>query len=318
MKYRKSEAKEYAKEHIKGIWIASYTPFTPDYKIDEQGFRHNLRHFIDNLQIDGMFVNGLMGESFHQTITERKRIFEIAIEESKGQIIIMPYTSDPSLENALEMTRYAEKLGADYVIIINPKFYFGAMTEEGVYQYYKYIADRVNIGMALFNQMEHGYLMSPKLISRIAEIPNVFAVKDIAPAADILDTRILCGDKIVVSDADESNWLINLTTKGQEAMIATPEPYIFQSKKLKLMNEYTTLAMNGEIAKAWEAYNRLEPIRRAFKKVAVPGKVQATFKYWTQSLGMVGGDGRVRLPQMELTEAEKRAIKAAVESTELV
>ena len=318
MKYHKSEAKEYSRKNMRGIWGASLTPFTRDYKIDEDAFRINMRYYIDDLQIDGMFINGLMGEGFHQTIAERKQIFKIAVEESKGRMAIMPYTSDPVLENAVDMSRYAEEIGADYVIIINPKFYFGALTEEGVYQYYKYIADRVNIGIALFNQMEHGYLMSPQLLNRLAEIENIVAVKDIATVTDILQARILCGNKIIVSDSVEDNWLINFAVKGQQALIATPEPFCLQSKKLKLIREYTTLAMKGEMGKAFEACKRLEPIRRAWKNTTVPGKVQASYKYWTQMIGMAGGDGRVRLPQMELTEAEKKSIKAAVETTGLI
>ncbi len=169
--------------------------------------------------------------------------------------------------------------------------------------------------MAIFNQMEHGYLMSPKCIAKVATIPNIVAIKHTGPYAEVQATRMLCGDKIVVSCPTEDFWLQNLTINGQEAMIASPPPFVLQSKKLRLIKEYTTLAMNGEIAKAWEAFKRLEPIRRTLDRVTPPGKVQATYKYWCQSLGMVGGDGRVRLPQMELTDAEKRAIK---ESTELV
>lgn len=318
MKYRKADAKKYAKERMRGVWGASLTPYTVDFKIDEDGFRQNIRHCIDHVQIDGMFLNGIQGEAYLQTIAERKRIFKIAVEESKGNMAIMPYTSDPVLENVLEMTRYAEEIGADYVIMINPKFYFGAMTEEGIFQYYKYIADRVTIGISLFNQMEHGYLMSPKLISRIAEIENVVAIKDIASGPHLLDVRVLCGDKIVVSDVSEENWLINLTVKGQEALIASPVAFVLQSKKLMLIKEYTDLAMKGEIARAWEAYKRLEPMRRALRRVMVPGKRQASYKYWAQCLGMVGGDGRVRLPQLGLTESEKKAIKAAVETTGLI
>ncbi len=317
MKYRKSEAKEWAREHWKGVWVASYTPYTADYKIDEQGVRHNLRYLIDGLGIQGMFVNGLHGEAFHHTIAERKQIFQIAVDEAKGKMITMPYTSDPVLENVLDMTRFAEEIGADLAIIINPKFYFGAMTDEGVYQYYKYIADRVNIGIALFNQMEHGYLIDPKCISRIAEIENIVGIKNIASLSENRQVRIFCGDKILVA-SNEEEWLLNYINHDSEAMIPSPAPYVLQSKKLKLVKEYTTLAVKGEKAKAWETYKRLEPIRRALMKVTVPGKAQATNKYWTQSLGMIGGDGRVRLPQMELTEAEKRAIRSAVESTELV
>ncbi len=86
MKYRKSEAKAYAKKNIKGLWGASLTPFKPDYMIDEDGFRQNIRHYIDVIRMDGMFINGLMGEAFHQTIPERKRIFKIAVEDGEGRI----------------------------------------------------------------------------------------------------------------------------------------------------------------------------------------------------------------------------------------
>lgn len=318
MKYRKSEAKDYAKEHIfKGTWVATFTPYTPDYKIDEKGVRHNIRHLIDNLEVDGMFLNGLMAEGFHHTIPERKRIFQLAAEEANGKILVMPYTSDPVLENVIDMTKYAEDTGADFAIMINPKFYFEAMNDEGIYQYYKTVADKVNIGIAIFNQIEHGYLMSPQLIARLSKVQNIVGVKNITSLADQRMTRILCGDNFVVA-VDEEIWLTNWMANGVAAMIPSIECYCYQSKKLKLIKEYTTQAMKGDIAKAAQAYNRLEPIRRALQKVLVRGKRQAVYKVWTQELGMVGGDGRVRVPQAELTEAEKKAVIAAVRSTELV
>jgi 4-hydroxy-tetrahydrodipicolinate synthase len=318
MKYTKSDAKKYAKQNMKGVWGGSLTPFTPKYAIDEEGFRFNIRYCIDGLQLGGMYVNALQGESLYQTIAERKRTFKLAVEEARGGMAILAYTSDPALENALDMTHYAEEIGADYVGIVNPKFYLVPMTDEGVFQYFKYIADRVNIGIFVLNQLEHGYLMSPELLSRIADLENVVGIKNIGPAPDILRSRILCGDKVVVSDSSESTWFKNFSVRGQEAMIADPDPSCLQSRKLRLVKDYTDLAAKGEIAKAWEAYKRLEPIRRALNMVMVRTKSHATYKYWTQCLGMKGGDGRVRLPHVELTDAEKRAIKTAVESTELV
>jgi 4-hydroxy-tetrahydrodipicolinate synthase len=318
MKYMKSEAKQYAKKNMRGVWGGSLTPFTQDYKIDEEGFSYNMRYCVEALQMEGMYVNALQGESLYQTIAERKRTFKLAVEASKGKMAILAYTSDPCLENVVEMTRYAEEIGADYAGIINPMFYLVPMNDEGVFQYYKYIADRVNIGIVPLNQMEHRYLISPHLLSRIAEIENIVGIKNIAPADHILETRILCGDKVVVSESSEMNWLINYTVRGQEAMIASPSPYLLQSKKLKLVNEYTEFARKGEIAKAWETYKKVEPIRRALQKAILKTKRHASYKYWTQCLGMVGGDGRVRLPLLELTDAEKKAIKAAVETTGLL
>jgi 4-hydroxy-tetrahydrodipicolinate synthase len=318
-KYHKSEAKKYAQKRMKGLWGATLTPFTPDYKVGMPSFRHNLRHCIDKLNMEGMFLNGLMGEAFNQTVGERKGIMDVAMDEAKDDMVIMPYTSDPSVENTIELTKYAESIGAEFAIIINPLFYFGSMTEDGVYQYFKYIADRVNIAIALFNQSAHGYLMSPRLLNRLAEIDTIVAVKDIAPAPDISLARALCNKEFIISDSDtEDNWLINLTVNHQPALIANPMPFVMQSEKLKLMKEYTEAATRGDIARAWQAYKRLSPIREAIAKVTPMGKKQATYKYWTQFLGMTGGDGRVRMPMQELTNQEKQAIENAVKSTELV
>ena len=82
--------------NMKGAWGGPVTPYTSDYKIDEQGYRHNIRHCIDDLQIEGTYIDALMGESFCHTIAERKRVFEIAVEEANGGIFTMPYTSDPT------------------------------------------------------------------------------------------------------------------------------------------------------------------------------------------------------------------------------
>ena len=83
MKYKKSDAKEYARENMRGVWGGSFTPFTPEYKIDEEGFKSNIRYCSEILQLGGMYVNALQGESLYQTIAERKRIFKSAVEASK-------------------------------------------------------------------------------------------------------------------------------------------------------------------------------------------------------------------------------------------
>ncbi|MFX8445321.1 dihydrodipicolinate synthase family protein, partial [Acinetobacter baumannii] len=82
MKYSKLDAKDYARQNMKGIWAAALQPFTPDLAIDEAGFRRNLRHWIDDLGIDGFFVAGKQGEFFSMSLAERKRVFEIAVEET--------------------------------------------------------------------------------------------------------------------------------------------------------------------------------------------------------------------------------------------
>jgi len=318
MKYTKSQAKDYAKKNMRGVWGGALTPFTPKYELDEEAYRFNIRHCIDNINLGGMYVNALQGESLYQTIAERKQVMKWAVDEASGGMEILAYTADPALANCLDMTLYAQQIGADYVGIVNPKFYLGTMTEEGVYQYFKYIADRVDIGIFVLNQMEHGYLMSAELLARIADLENVIGVKNIASQTELMKTRLLIGDKVIISDSSEVNWFVNLTVKGQQAMIADPDPYCLQSKRLKLINDYTELAMKGDIAQAFECYRRLEPIRQAMARAVVPCKNHSFLKYWVQCLGMKGGDGRVRCPHVELTAVEKCRIEEIIATTGLV
>jgi len=319
MKYRKSEAKEYARQNIKGVWGATFTPFTTDYKVDEEATRFNVRYYIDHLELEGMFVCGTLGEFWYLTVEERKRIARIHVEEAQGDMLIMPFTFDPVLENEIEMIKYSEDIGADLVVTSQPTFPAGdGVNDERIFQRFKYLSDHSNIGIAIFHAPTQGYWMSPQLISRIADLPNIVAIKNMGDFQSLRMTRILSGDKILVCDPLETQWWTNMTVYGQQALFATYWSHIYQSKNLKLVNEYTALYRSGQVAKALELCQRVEPIRRAYDSVTFHGMLRSCNKYWSQCLGMAGGDGRVRLPQREVTEEAKRAIKAAVESTELL
>jgi 4-hydroxy-tetrahydrodipicolinate synthase len=142
MTYRKADAKAYARERMKGLWGASLTPFTPDLRLDEAGFRRNLRHWIGDLGNGGVFVSGKQGEFFSLSLAERKRTFEIAVDEAGGRCGTVMSCSDANLDTTLELVRHAEAIGADFVIVQNPVLYFGAHTDATVHEYFRYIAGK--------------------------------------------------------------------------------------------------------------------------------------------------------------------------------
>ncbi|MEP4193299.1 MAG: dihydrodipicolinate synthase family protein, partial [Sneathiella sp.] len=84
MKYSKLDAKEYARENMKGIWAAALNPFNPDFSINEEGMRSNVRHWVDDLAIQGLFIAGKQGEFFSMSLEERKRNFVIAVVGTAG------------------------------------------------------------------------------------------------------------------------------------------------------------------------------------------------------------------------------------------
>jgi len=308
MKYSRRDAKAYAREHMKGIWAAALTPFLPDRTLDEAGFRKNLRHWVDDLGIDGVFVSGKQGEFFSMTLAERKRTFEIAVEEVGGARAILS-CSDQNLGTVIELAKHAQAIGADYIVVHAPVLHFLTAQDETLLAYYRTISEQVDIGIALWSHPDSGYLMSPELCARVAEIPNVVAIKYSVPRDMYARLTRLAGDKLIVSTASEEEWLDNIVELNWRLYLCSSPPYLFQTRTDRRMREYTDLAFRGEVARAKAVRDSLNPVREAFKRSRPPEKFHAHSKYWQDLLGQVGG--AVRPPMLELTEAEKDATRRA-------
>lgn len=313
MKYRKRDAKDYARAHLKGIWAAALTPFGPDLALDEEGFRRNLRHWYRDLGIAGIFVAGKQGEFFSMSLAERKRTFDIAVEEAaaagRGTILS---ASDQNLDTVLELARHAQAIGGDYVVVHSPLLHFGHDVESTVYEYYRHVAERVDIGIALWSHPDAGYLMSPELCARLADLPNVVAIKYSVPRDMYVKLSHMVGDRLIVSTASEAEWFDNIVELGWQVYLCSTPPYLMQTKDDRRMLEYTELAMRGEVEKARKVRDSLEPVRQALKRTRPPGTPQAQQKYWQELLGQAGGP--VRRPLLDLTDEERAAIRAAFES----
>ncbi|MDZ5697867.1 dihydrodipicolinate synthase family protein [Chelativorans sp. M5D2P16] len=312
MKYSKNDAKTYARQHMKGIWAAALTPFTDDLAVDEDGFRRNIDHWIEDLRIDGFFVAGKQGEFFSMSVEERKRSFEIAVEACAGRAATIMSCSDQNMDVVLELARHAQKVGADYIVVHAPVLHFFKAHDETLYNYYRTIAEKVDIGIALWSHPDSGYLMSPELCNRLADIENVVAIKYSVPREMYAELTRLAGDRILVSTASEEEWLDNILELGWQLYLCSSPPYLLQTKNDLRMREYTDLAFAGEAGKARAVRDSLEPVRHALRSTRPAEKPQAHQKYWQDLLGQVGG--AVRPPLQPLTEEEKRATRAAFET----
>src|SRR6266536_4500297 len=311
MNYGRRDAKDYAREHFKGIWAAALTPFAPNLALDEAGLRRNLRHWVDDLGIDGVFVCGKQGEFFSMSVAERKRSFDIAVEELGGHRTVLS-CSDQNLDTVIDLARHAQAIGADYIVVHAPVLHFSHKQDDTLYQYYQSIGEQVEIGIALWSHPDSGYLMSPELCARIADIPNVVAIKYSVPRDMYARLTRLAGDKILVSTASEEEWFDNIVELGWRLYLCSSPPYLFQTKVDRRMREYTDLAFAGEVAKAKVIRDSLNPVREAFRRTRPAEKPPSHSKYWQELMGQVGG--RVRPPMLELTDAEKEATRRAFET----
>lgn len=311
MKYRKLDAKDYAREKLRGIWAAALTPFAEDLAIDEDGFRRNMRHWTGELGIDGLFVAGKQGEFFSLSVAERKRTFELAVEATHGKARTIMSCSDQNLDTVIDLAMHAQAIGADFIVVHAPVLHFLEKQDETLYEYYRYLSERLDIGIAMWSHPDSGYLMSPELCARIAELPNIVAIKYSVPREMYAKLTRLAGDKLIVSTASEKEWFDNIVELGWQVYLCSSPPYLLQTKVDRRMREYTDLAMRGEVARARAIRDSLEPVRQALARTRPPEKPQAHQKYWQELLGQVGGG--VRRPMLALTEAEKAAIRTAFE-----
>ena len=311
MKYNKLDAKAYAREHFRGIWAAALNPMLLDQSLDEVGLRRNIRHWVDDLGIQGLFIAGKQGEFFSMSMEERKRNFEVAVDECGNTCGTIMSCSDQNFDNVLELALHAEKIGADYIVVHAPVLHFITDRDDTLYEYYRSLCQRLNIGIALWSHPDSGYLMSPELCARIAELPNIVAIKYSVPRNMYIELTELAGDKLLVSTASEVEWLDNIIELNWQLYLCSSPPYLLQTAKDRRMNEYTELAFAGKHAEARAVWESLEPVRKALRETRPGGKPQAHQKYWQELLGQAGGP--VRSPLLQLTDDEKRRTREAFE-----
>lgn len=308
MKYAKPDAKAYARQHLRGIWAAALTPFAPDLSIDEAGLRRNIRHWTRELGIDGLFISGKQGEFFSLSVAERKRTFDIAVEETRDVAGTIMSCSDQNLDTVIELAQYAQSAGADFVVVHAPLLNFATPSDETVYEYYRILSERLDIGIAMWSHPDSGYLMSPELCARIADLQNIVAIKYSVPREQYVRLSRLAGEKLIVSTASEEEWLDNIIELNWQLYLCSTPPYLIQTAVDQRMREYTRLAMSGDAVRARAVRDSLNPVRQALRQTRPPGKTHAHQKFWQELIGQAGG--RVRPPLQSLTESEKEATRA--------
>ncbi|MCC7107002.1 MAG: dihydrodipicolinate synthase family protein [Chloroflexi bacterium] len=327
MNYRRSEAKEASRAQFTGAWAAITTPFTADLELDEAGLRRNMRHFTDDLHVPGIFCTGTMGEFWSLTKEERKRAVEIVVEEARGKCKVIAHTAAHSAHETVELTRHAEEVGADFAVMMNP--YYPPCNEAMVYEWFKFVTDRVNIGVWMFETGKNGYAQygfSPELTNRIADIENVCGIKlvrSLATEREHIEAVIrLCGDKIVVSVPGESDWLSLMKDYKRQVHMSSPSPYIYQTNQWQPLREYTELGLAGKYDEAAPISSQLDELRRLQNKwMASKWANQRVIpiqylKAWCELLGMVGGPARA--PLLPVTDEEKSEMRADLERAGLL
>ena len=316
LKYDRKGAKAHARATMRGIWAAALMPFRDDLSIDEAGFRANMEHWIADLGIDGFFIAGKQGEFYAMSVEERKRCFDLAVDACAGRAQTIMSCSDQNMDVVIDLARHAQSCGADWIVVHAPVLHFTRAQDETLARYYETIAAKVDIGIALWSHPDSGYLMSPALCDRLADIETVVAIKYSVPRPMYAELTRLAGDRILVSTASEEEWLDNILELGWQLYLCSSPPYLIQTATDRRMRAYTDAAFAARADEARALRDSLDPVRRALRETRPPEKPHAHQKYWQTLLGQTGG--HTRPPMLELTEDEKRITRAAFDACGLI
>lgn len=319
MKCRKDEAKEAAKAMLQGVWTALPTNFTPDGAIDEAAMAWNLEHCISALELEGHYCHGNVAEFWTLTNEERMRIHEINVEVTKGRVPLIAGCHHQNPNEVIRLAQHAQAVGIDFVIILTP--YVAARGDEAIFEFYKYVCERIAIGVVLFNT-EATYPISAALAKRLTAIPNICAFKQgVSKISSTNALRAAVGGEIEISVADEAPWVYNLGVMGDRWLLNYC-PHLYQVPGYLPVNEYTAAAKAGDYNKAIEVARSLNPLRAVLSRW-IPGYGGAggrtpahEQKYWMELIGMKGGT--VRAPQTELSAEAKSQMRADLAATGLL
>ena len=305
-----------------GVWIAIPTPFTKDGgQIDEELLAASVEHYVEALGVDGIFCGGVMGEFWALTLSERMRLHELVAEQVRGRVPLIAQVGHHVLADTVALCDHAQRCGIDFGIAMNP-YYPPSPPDELVRNWYERLAEATTLPMFLFNTTYSGYTLSPELIAELADLDMICGIKNPQPRDHILRVQELAGDRIVVTDASERQWLELHTEHGIRSLMSTPSLALYQTAGNTPVADYTRRADEGDLPGAREISDALGPARDAFDRWMRAPWVKRRVIPIAQlkaRLGLMGlPQGPVRPPLVPLSGDEQAELRSDLERLELI
>ncbi len=291
---------------LTGSIVALVTPMHEDGSVDYP----TLRKLIDWHVAEGtdcIGVVGTTGESPTVNVEEHCEIIRVAVEQSAGRVPIMAGCGANSTAEAIELARFAKKVGADSQLQVVP--YYNKPTQEGQYQHFKAIAEAVgDLPTILYNVPGRSVAdMLHDTVLRLAQVPGIIGIKEATgniERAQWLIRDVPEGFAVYSGDDPTAVALMLCGGQGNISVTANVAP--------RLMHELCVAAIAGDTRRAMEIQRRLMPVHKHLFVEANPIPV----KWALQRMGLCGGT--MRLPMTPLSPASEPVVEAALRSAGLL
>lgn len=290
---------------IVGSIVALVTPMQEDGSVDYPALRRLIDWHIAE-GTDCIAVVGTTGESPVVSVEEHCEIIRVSVEQAKGRVPIMAGTGANSTHEAIELSRFAKKAGADCTLSVVP--YYNKPSQDGIYAHFKAIAEAADIPMVLYNVPGRTVAdMQTETALRLAEVPGIIGIKEATGSierAGWLIKQAPKGFSIYSGDDSTAVALMLMGGHGNVSVTANVAP--------RQMHELCKLALAGKAREAAELHLKLLPLHKHLFVESSP----APTKFAMAKLGLCGE--ALRLPIVPLTEAGRKTVEQALRDSGLI
>ena len=288
---------------LKGSIVALITPFDGD-NLSEDSYIELINYHLKN-GTNGVVPGGTTGESPTLSHNEHKKIIQIAVKECKGKIPVIAGTGSNSTEEAIELSKFAEKAGSDALLVVTP--YYNKPTQEGLYQHYKKINDNVGIPIIIYNIPSRSVIdMSVDTMAKLFELKNIKGVKDATGDLNRVDQQLKAMGKEFIQLTGNDDNALEFNKRGGVGAIG-----VTANIAAKLSSDFQKACVKN-INKASELDKILQPLHTSLFIESNPSPV----KYAASLLGMCKPN--VRLPLVEIREETKKKVLEALKVAKLL
>lgn len=273
----------------RGIIPAMVTPFTTDDKINEQSLRQLTNYLIEG-GVHGLFAVGSQGEFWALDADEKRQVFEIVIDETRGRVPVYAGTGAVTTREAIQLTQMAEEVGADAVSVLTP--FFLSLNQDELVDFYTEIADSTSLPVILYNNPGRtGINISVETVVKLArDVDNIISIKDSSGDLQL-------SAEYIRRTGDDFHVLMGRDTLIYGGLLYGAAGSIAASANVKpsLLVEIYDAFMEGDLKRSLEAQRALAPLRIAFGLGTFPSVVK-------EAVNMIGIDvGHCRAPVGLLT-----------------
>ena len=292
---------------FKGSNVALVTPFKNN-ELDEETYVKLINFHLEN-GTNGLVPAGTTGESPTLSHLEHEKVIELCIKESKGKIPVIAGTGSNSTEEAISLTKHAEKAGADGALVVTP--YYNKPTQEGLYQHYKAINDNTSLPIIIDNIPGRCVIdMSVDTMARLFELKNIAGVKDATGDLNRLDQTIQKLGPEFIQLTGEDGLALEFNKRGGVGIISVTAN--IAPKLCSDMQKFSKLNSDNEIKEAERIDALLQPVHKSLFAESNPSPV----KYASKLLGLCAD--AVRLPLVKITDETKSKVKKSLISAKLL